>query len=223
VINVVTRKLIAKELHVNRWLVVGAAVASVISLLVCPLGKTGFSIGSLTWLTSIIAFGVILAIYGIMNERKDHSLQFVLSLPLSIADYVRAKMLGLALCFLVVWLVASVGALVLIFAASDIPDGLAPYTVLLCVFMLANYSVVLCGTLHARSEALISGVIIVTNMGVSIFMFTVGPLPEIQKYIWQAAPVWNSTFWTVLGCELAVLLIAFTLPFFIAARRRDFL
>jgi ABC-2 type transport system permease protein len=35
--------------------------------------------------------------------------------------------------------------------------------------------------------------------------------------------VWNSTFWTVLGCELAVLVIAFTLPFFTAARRRDFI
>ncbi len=37
----------------------------------------------------------MLALYGIMNERKEQSLQFVLSLPLSIAEYVRAKMLGL--------------------------------------------------------------------------------------------------------------------------------
>jgi len=136
---------------------------------------------------------------------------------------VRAKMLGLALCFLVVWVTASVGALLLIFSVDSIPDGLAPYTVLLCVFMLANYSVVLCGTLHAQSEALISTIIIVTNMGVSIYMFTIGPLPGIQQHMWQAVPVWNSTFWTVLACELAVLAIAFAIPFFVAARRRDFL
>jgi len=223
VINVVTRKLIAKELHVYRWLIAGGAGASVISLIICPLGKLGFSIGSLTWLTTIIALGVMLALYGIMNERKDQSLSFVLSLPLSIADYVRAKMLGLLLCFLAVWLVASAGALLLIFTADGIPDGLAPYTVLLCFFMLANYSVVLCGTLHAQSEALTSAVIVITNMGVSIYMFTVGPLPGIQQYMWQATPAWNSTFWTVLGCELAVLVIALAIPFFVAARRRDFL
>ena len=221
--NIVTRKLIVKELHVYRWLIAGAVAAIVASLLICTLGKTGFSIGSLTWLTTIIALGVMLALYGIMNERKEQSLPFVLSLPLSIADYVRAKMLGLALCFLVVWVTASVGALLLIFSVDSIPDGLAPYTVLLCVFMLANYSVVLCGTLHAQSEALISTIIIVTNMGVSIYMFTIGPLPGIQQHMWQAAPVWNSTFWTVLGCELAVLVIAFAIPFFVAARRRDFL
>ncbi len=222
-INVVTRKLIAKELHVYRWLIAGGAAASVISLIVCSLGKLGFSIGSLTWLTTIVALGVMLALYGIMNERKDQSLTFVLSLPLSIGDYVRAKMLGLLLCFLAVWLVATVGAMVLIFTVDSIPDGLAPYTVLLCFFMLANYSVVLCGTVHAQSEALTSAVIIITNMGVSIFMFTIGPLPGLQQTMWQATPVWNSTFWTVLACELAVLVIAFAIPFFVAARRRDFL
>jgi ABC-type transport system involved in multi-copper enzyme maturation permease subunit len=165
----------------------------------------------------------MLALYGIMNERKEQSLQFVLSLPLSIAEYVRAKMLGLAACFLVVWLLSSAAAVLLVFLKDSVPDGIAPYTVLLCVFMLANFMVVLCGTIHAQSEAMTSAMIIVTNMGVSIFMFTVGPMPGIQEHMWGAAPVWNTTVWVVLACELAVLGIAFALPFFFAARRRDFL
>ena len=218
-----TRRLIAKELYVNRWFVVMGAAGGILSVLIATLGKTGFNIGALTWLTTIIAVGVMLALYGIMNERKEHSLQFVLSLPLSISDYVRAKMLGLAACFLIVWAVSSVAALLLVFGKESVPDGIAPYLVLLCVFMLANYAVVLCGALHAQSEAMTSAVIIVTNMAVSIFMFTVGPLPGINAHMWAAAPVWNSTFWTVLACELAVLAVAFSLPFLFAARRRDFL
>ena len=221
--NIVTRKLIAKELYVNRWFIAGGALSGVISVLIAATGKMGFNVGALTWLTTIIATGVMLGIYGVMNERKEHALQFVLSLPLSIADYVRAKMLGLTACFLVMWLVASAAAVLLVFAKQSVPDGLAPYTVLLCVFMLANFTVVLCGCLHARSEALTSAVIVVTNMGVSIFMFTVAPLPGIEKFMGGPTPVWTPTFWTVLGCELAVFLIAFTLPFFLAARRRDFL
>jgi hypothetical protein len=54
-------------------------------------------------------------------------------------------------------------------------------------------------------------------------MFVVGPMPGIQKFMWGPAPVWSSTFWTVLACELAVLVLALTLPFLFAARRRDFL
>jgi hypothetical protein len=221
--NVVTRKLIAKELYVNRWFIVGGSAAGVASALIATLGKTGFNVGALTWLTTIIATGVMLALYGIMNERKENALQFVLSLPLSISQYVRAKMLGLFASFLVMWTLASAAALALVFFGESIPDGLAPYTMLLCVFMLANFAVVLCGALHAMSEAMTSAVIIVTNMGVSIFMFTVAPLPGIHDHMWGVAPAWNSTFWTVLACELAVLAIAFTLPFVFAARRRDFL
>jgi len=221
--NVVIRKLIAKELYVYRWLVTGGAISGVASVLIASLSKTGFNIGALTWLTTIIALGVMLALYGIMNERKEHTLQFVLSLPLSTRDYVRAKMLGLTLCFLVVWLVSSVAALILVFAMDAIPDGLSAYVILLCFFMLANFAVVLCGMAHAASEALSSAIIVVTNMGVSIFMFTIGPLPGISQSMWGPTPAWNSTFWTVLGCELAVLVIAFALPFFLAARRRDFI
>jgi ABC-2 type transport system permease protein len=221
--TIVTRKLIAKELYVNRWLVIGGALSGVASALVATLGKTGFNIGALAWLTTIIALGVMLSLYGIMNERKEHSLQFVLSLPLSIADYVRAKMVGLSLCFLLVWLVSSAAGLLLVFGKDSIPDGIAPYVVLLCFFMLANFAVVLLGMLQAQTEALSSAVIIVTNMGVSIFMFTIGPMPGIAKHMWAPAPVWNSTFWMVLGCELAVLAIALALPLLLAARRRDFL
>ena len=221
--NIVTRKLIAKELYIYRWLIAGGAFSGVASVLIATLGEAGFKVGSLTWLTTIIAIGVMLALYGIMNERKEQSLQFVLSLPLSISEYVRAKMLGLFAGFLIMWSISCAAALMLVFFKDSVPDGIAPYVTLLCVFMLANFAVVLCGALHAQSEAMTSAVIIVTNMGVSIFMFTVGPQPGIAEHLWAPHPVWNSTFWTVLACELAVLVIAFTLPFFFAARRRDFI
>jgi len=221
--NIITRKLIVKELYVNRWMVAGGALSGVASILIATLGKTGFNVGALTWLTTIIATGVMLALYGIMNERKENALQFVLSLPLSISEYVRAKMLGLFAGFLIMWSISCAAALLLVFLKASVPDGIAPYVTLLCVFMLANFAVVLCGALHAQSEALNSAVIVVTNMGVSIFMFTVGPMPGIQQHMWAPVPVWNDTFWTVLFCELAVLVIALTLPFVFAARRRDFL
>ena len=220
--SIVTRKLIAKELYLNRWFIGGTAVAGVLSAFGASFGESAFNIGALTWLTTIVAFGVMLAIYGVMNERKEQSLQFVLSLPLSISDYIRAKVIGLMLSFLVVWLSAS-GAAIALVLGSNVPDGLLPYTILLCFFMLANFSVVLCGTLHARSESLVTAVIIVTNMAVSIFMFTVGTLPGLRQHMFGAVPVWNSTFFNVFVAELIVLVIAVTLPLATAARRRDFI
>jgi ABC-2 type transport system permease protein len=225
--SIIMRKLIAKELHVNRWLIGGSAIAAALSIAIAALGtalgKTAFNIGALAWLTTVIALGVMLAIYGIMNERKEQSLQFVLSLPLSVSQYVRAKLLGLLLGFLGPWLVATLGAAVLVLAHPGVPDGLLPYVLTLCVFMLMNYSLVLCGTLLVRSESAVSVVIILTNMLVSVYMFTIGTQAGLKDHMYGPTPVWNDTFFTVLGVELLIFVVALALPLATAARRRDFI
>ena len=65
-------------------------------------------------------------------------------------------------------------------------------------------------------------VIIVTNMGVTLFIFLIGRIPALHDHLRDAAPVWNATFWTVLAVELATLVLTLSLPYFVAARRRDF-
>ncbi|HYJ42013.1 MAG TPA: ABC transporter permease [Steroidobacteraceae bacterium] len=221
--NMLTRKLIAKEFYLHRWLIIGSTVAGLVGLLIAAEGKVRFNIGMLMWLTTIVAFGIVLAMFAIANERKERTLQFVLSLPLSHGDYVRIKVVGLLLCFLVPWFILSAGAVTLIAVMPNLPDGLLPYAVLLCGFFLANYSVVLCSALHTASEGLMTLVIITTNMGITLFIFMVGALPSLNDHLFDPTPVWNSTFWTVLGAEFATLIVTLSLPYFVAARRRDFI
>jgi ABC-2 type transport system permease protein len=221
--NMLTRKLIAKEFYLNRWYIGGTTLAGIAGLLIATEGETRFNIGMLIWLTTIVAFGVVLAMLSIATERKERALQFVLSLPLSHGDYVRIKLVALLLCFLVPWVTLSLGAVVLIVARPNLPDGLLPTAILLCGFLLANFSVVLCGALHTASEGMMSMVIIVTNMAVTLFIFLVGGLPALHDHLQEPAAVWNATFWNVLAIEVATLLITLCLPYFVAARRRDFI
>lgn len=221
--NIATRKLVAKELYVNRWMMAIVAVATALAAFVCAFGETAFNVGALAWLTAVIAGGVMLAIYGVMHERKEQSLQFVLSLPISIREYVFAKTAGLLLCYLVPWLAATASAVTLVLLSPNVPDGLLPYVVVLSGFLFANFSVTLCGALLARSEAVVVAVIILTNMAVSLFMFVVSALPGIRDHLSSPVPVWNGTILNVLLVELAVLVIALTLPLATAARRRDFI
>ncbi len=221
--NMLARKLIAKDFYLNRWLIIGSTVAGLVGLGVAAEGEMRFNIGMLIWLTTIIAFGVVLVTFAIANERKERTLQFVLSLPLSHGDYVRIRVIGLLLCFLVPWSVLSVGAIALIAVMPNLPDGLLSVFVLLCGFMLANYSVVLCGALHTASEGVMTMVIIVTNMSITLFIFMVLGLPSLREQLRAAAPDWNSAFWIVLAIEAATLLVTLSLPYFVAARRRDFI
>ena len=220
--NMLTRRLIAKEFYLNRLLIVLSTLAGLAGLLIAAEGQIRFNIGMLIWLTTIVAFGVVLAMLAIASERKDRALQFVLSLPLSHGDYVRIKVIGLMLCFLVPWTVLSVSAFLLVVVMPNLPDGMLPFVVLLCGFMLANYSIVLCGALHTASEGVMTVVIIVTNMNVTLFIFLVLGLPSLHDHLLGPVPEWNSTFWVVLGVEVATLLVTLSLPHLVAARRRDF-
>lgn len=220
----VVRRLVAKELFVHRGSIAGGAVAGVASVVVAATGgQIGFNVGVLTWITTVVAVGALMAFYGVVGERKEHVLPFVLSLPLSPADYVKAKLLGLGLCFLLPWTASSAAAVALVALHPGVPDGLLPYTAMLCLFLLANFAVVLCGALHARSEGLMTATIVVTNMSVTLFMFTVVAVPGIGNHLTGEVPVWNGAVFAVLAIEAAILAIAVTLPLLWAARRPDFL
>lgn len=221
--NGIAFRLIAKELHVHRWMMLATGTAAALSALACAFGGVAFNIGSIAWITAVIAGGVMLAIYGVANERKEQSLQFILSLPVSVPHYVLSKTLGLLLCFALPWLVATLSAVVLVLASPAIPDGMLPFVLALAGFLLTNFAIVLCAALHARSEGVMTAAIILTNMSVSIFMFVVGALPGIRSHLDAAAPVWNATAFNVLLVEALVLVLAVLLPQLTVARRRDFL
>jgi hypothetical protein len=200
----------------------GTIVIGMISLLVAGGGTPMlFNIGMLCWLTAIAAFGCVLAMLGIASERKERALLFVLSLPLSFGEYVRSKLFGLLLCFLVPWLTLTAGAIALVLAKADMPDGLLPFTIVLCVFLLANFSLVLSCALAVSSEGLMTLVIIVHNIAITLFIFLLGAIPEFYDHLKDPAPTWGSAFWTILGIEAALLLVMYSLPYFVVARRRD--
>jgi ABC-2 type transport system permease protein len=221
--KVLTRKLIAKELHQHGWIVSTVTLVGLGALAVAPLGKMQFNIGLLVWLSTVIALGVILVLTGITNERKERSLLYVLSLPLSAGDYVRIKLAGLVVCFGLAWLALSAAAVALVVLEADVPDGMLPYGILLCVYLFANFAVVLCAGLHIRAEGPMTAVVVATNMGVTVFMFTVGATPALHDHMFGSTPVWNSAFWMTLAIELAVTAAALILPLLVAARRRDHL
>jgi ABC-type transport system involved in multi-copper enzyme maturation permease subunit len=222
--NPLTRKLVARELHMYRWMIGGSIVAGLIGLAVVARGgHISFNVGFLIWLTTIVAFGVVVAMFGIASERKERVMNWVLSLPVAHGDYVRIKVLALLLCFIAVWFPLSAAAIGLVAAQSHLPDGLLPYSVLLCVFMLGNYSFVVCSALHLHSEGPMTIVIVVHNIAITLFMFMVAAIDDISSHMQGPVAVWNSAFWTVLAVELAAFLLLFSLPFLFAARRRDFI
>mgnify|MGYP001558662857 CR=1 FL=1 len=218
-------RLVAKDLYLYRWLITGALVGGVLSLVLSHFSEgdnvsTGPNVGILLFMTTIIAFGIFVAMFGILKERQDKSQLFVLSLPVSPAHYFAAKTWAALLAFLVPWVVLTVGVVALT-ALSGQPQGPIPFFVVMMTFFLGNFCLLLALVVNTKSElAAIAGVLI-TNVSVTLFLVQVGRLPGVAEHRLGAAAVWSPAILTVLGVELALILLSLGLAFYLPSRKKD--
>ena len=215
----VVKRLVYKDVYLHRYMLVLALAFGLVSVIASGTSRIAFSVGSVLYLTTVIAFGVILVMYGIAQERKDKALLFVLSLPISPKQYLQAKMLSILTIFFVPWFVLTAGAVVMMLV-TIIPDGLVPFFILVSTFLLMNFAVILCLALLTVSELAITSTVILTNMSVSLFFILLANIPAIQMHTGDNVLIWSRQFFIVLASELAVMLIALTLPLYFGRARR---
>jgi ABC-type transport system involved in multi-copper enzyme maturation permease subunit len=220
--NAVAVRLIAKDLYLNRWLIGIALLCGVLSLIAGGMSRVNFNFGSVFYLTTVIAYGVVLVMHAVVQERKDKSLVFVLSLPLSPAEYLRAKMLAMLATFVAPWAFLSLGSILLI-AVTPIPDGMIPQFTIVSFLMLMNFCLVLSAALLTTSEPLVTFIIIVTNVSVSLLFMLFASIPSISEASQRDAVVWLPTELKLIAIEVVVTLAALSLPFVLRRQQRGLL
>ncbi len=218
-------RLIAKDLYLYRGLIAAALLAGVAALVVSRFSEgdnvtTGLNLGFLLFMTTIIAFGIGIVMLGILKERKDKSLLFVLSLPISATQYALVESrFRRSVAFLVPWLALTAGVVVLT-AVTDLPAGGLPFFVAMMAFFLANFCVLLAVIAVTQSELWAVVGILVTNLSVTLFLVNVGKLPGVAGRAEDAAATWSPEILTVLGLEAALILLSLGLAFFSRRARR---
>jgi ABC-2 type transport system permease protein len=220
--NSVVWRLIRKDLYLYRWLIGGSLAVGLASLLIAGLNEMSGNIGFILLLTSVVALGVFIAIYGILTERKEKTLLFVLSLPISTTQYTAAKVASSLIAFLIPWLVLTVTIVVLTLTLDASLDGRLPFTVAMMFFFLANFCVLVAVTIITRSEFWAVAGIVITNLSVSMYVSTVRALPGIREHVDGPIAVWSPTILTTLGIEVAVIALSLSLVFLIQSRKKDF-
>ncbi len=220
-------RLIAKDLYLYRGYIAGAVVAGVGSLVLSHLlggdagnaGSGAPDLGILMFLTTVIAFGVSLPMI-VLKEHQSKAQLFVLSLPVSPAQYSMAKVAAALVAFLVPWTVLTAGVAVATLATAA-PDGPLPFFVAMMTFFLGNFCLLMAITVITQSEAATIAAILVTNISVTIYLFQVGRLPGIGEHRDGDVAVWSPAILTVLAIEVAVILAALALAIYLPSRRKD--
>jgi ABC-2 type transport system permease protein len=218
------KRLILKDWYLQRWVIAGSIAGGAISLgIILSRGKAAFMLGVIALVTVLIAVGAQLAMATIVLERKDQTLPFVMSLPISYREYTAAKILGNLFIFLIPWLALVLGSFATILYAPGIPHGLVPFVAIMATEILVSTCLVATVALITESQNWTIGAIMVGNLALNGFGYYVAHIASIAKGLEGPSIGWSPQASALLltECTAIVFLLCFT--FFFQARKRDFL
>jgi ABC-2 type transport system permease protein len=218
------KRLILKDWYLQRWTVIASLLGGVISLgVVCLGGQAAFMVGLILLLSTLIASGAQLAISTMVNERKEQTLSFLMSLPISHREYTLAKLLGTLLIFLVPWLFLVLGSFALFAIPHGVRHGLFPFTAIMATEILVNTCLMIVVALVTESQGWTVGAIMAGNIAINLIGYYVAHLPGIAKGMSGSSVSWSATASTALAIEYSTIALLLFFAFFFQVRKKSFL
>jgi len=219
----VVRQLILKDWYLNRGVILGSIPVGLGALAIVLTGKqVAFMLCIILLCMVIVGVGAQLAFVTTINERKEQTLAFVMSLPVSWREYTAAKILANLIIFLIPWLLLTAGALGLLLLPGA-THGLVPYTAIMALEMLITTSLIVAAGIITESQAWTTAGIFCSSLGINLLGYVFAHVPGIAKYMWGTRVYWSSTAWIILICELLTVPLLLGVTFFVQSRKTDFL
>jgi ABC-2 type transport system permease protein len=212
--------LVRKDLYLMRALVVAIIVAGVLAFVLMRFGRIGFAVGGILFLTANVAGGIFIAMLSVLTERVKHVQLFALSLPISGAQYGRAKLLSTWLVYGIPWGVLTTRAVASFLLSPEAQRGMVVYAVMLQGFVLAIFSVMLATLFLVKSEPLSGIGILIVNICFSLFMVKVNQ-PDIIGPLRTDNIVWTPFSQAMLAGEVLVMITSLVFVLIVTSRTRD--
>ena len=207
------RLLVVKDWQLFQKQLAAHVLAGIVALALLGLARPwAFYLGSLLLIIVLVAGSCMSISNSLLVERKEQTLAFVMSLPVSPLDFTLAKMAGNLLTFGVPYLVLLLGTLVVILT-TPLPDGLVVFTVLLFGHILLAYSVSLMVAMQVESEGWNIFAMIASNLLINPLIMLLGQIDPIATPARGEAIVWSLPAVAILSAQLLLSLaaLAFTL------------
>lgn len=186
-------------------------------------GEGTYYAGVIVLITALMALGFHPAIATAVGERKSQTLAFVMSMPVTPADYTAAKLVVNLLVFFVPWTVLLLGCTTLFRLQSGLADGLIPFAVILFGAIAANAVVILCVGMATESVPVTILTQVASNMAFQAVMYTASHDPVIAADMAGSVARWSAPVLTWLGAEAVVILFALAATLWVQSRKTSFL
>lgn len=204
----VIRLLVAKDWQLFQKQLAFYVLAGIVALCLLGLARPwAFYIGSLMLIIVMVSAACFSISTSLIVERKDQTLAFIMSLPVSPLDFTVAKLVGNLITFGVPYVVMVVGTLAVV-AFTPLPDGLLVYALLIYAYILFAYSVSLAVAMSVESEGWSTFAMIGSMVLLNPYIMGLSQIEAIDSTVRENAIVWSAPALTILAAlAVASLLI----------------
>jgi ABC-type transport system involved in multi-copper enzyme maturation permease subunit len=218
------KRLILKDCYLQRWPILLSILGGAASLaVVVGGGKAGFILGTILLVTALITIGATLTLNMTVMERREQTLAFLMSLPISYREYTAAKLLGVLLMFSIPWsllMAASLAALVL---GPGMPDGLVPYVSIMGTEILVSTCLIAAVGLITESQGWTITALMVGNLALNGIGYLVAHLGGIARFMFGPAVRWTTASFGILAIEFGAIVLILGGTLLLQSRKKDFL
>ena len=214
--------LFAKDLFLSRRMIsaylIGGIVA--VALAFVPNEAVAFT-GFILILTAAIGLGIQLIGQLVLDERKNHNLSFVMSLPVTPIDYSISKIAVVLLTYCIPWGVMFFGCVLLIYQMPSVPDGRIMTGTIIFLELFAAFSIQLATAIISESLGWTIGVMVFGNVFLNLFLTGMMRNPELAESMKSETVSWSPLMLQIIGCELAVIVGSIVIAVVLQTRKRD--
>jgi ABC-2 type transport system permease protein len=215
-------RLMLKDWYLNRAVLVTIAAAGALSIGALYLRNqfTGV-LGMLAAMVAMIFLGILMPQQTIVNERQRQNLAFVMSLPVSPMQYTTAKILANLLAFLALWLPIA-GGIVGTVAAAGVHGGVIPLMVVAAVAPFAGFAIFLAVAIVTESAPVAIATMAACNVSYSFVWLFISRIPGFWKDFGSPVAIWSRPMQSIVAAEIATIVLAFVLAFYLQSKKTDF-
>jgi hypothetical protein len=218
------RRLILKDWYLQRLPILlsllGGAAAMAILLFG---GKAGFMLGLILLITVLVTISAMVTINLTVLERREQTLPFVMSLPISYREYTAAKLLGVLVIFLIPWSLFMAASFAVLAFSPTKSQGLIPYVAIMGTEILVSACLITVAGLITESQGWAIGAMMVGNVALNGVGYLVAHLDGVSRYMFGPVVRWTPTSSGLLLAEYVAILSLLGGTFFLQSRKKDFL
>ena len=214
--------LVKKDWYLTRKFMAIYVGGSIFALSFISLGEWQFFMGVTLLMAMVIGMANHLVGITIVNERKEQTLPFIMTLPITPTDYAVAKLIANKSLFFIPWLailIMTIG----VFTFTAIPDGLIPFSSILCTYFLLSYCVIWAVGMTVETEGIVIFVMASMNCLIGPIIYVLAKSPDISSHFQSPTQVWNSASLSALFIQLFLIVLTLAIAFYLQARKKTFL